>query len=139
MRFLGWSPLIQHYLLDPLRDFSNLPSMPVKAVISIIISALVLLCSYVTGAYFVALSMQIEVNPLDWIAINAIVSFVQIFPVTIGGFGVREGAFAVLLSLYGIPFSQAIVFSLTGFILAAILTAFFLLTLDLIESRTCVN
>jgi uncharacterized membrane protein YbhN (UPF0104 family) len=100
------------------------------------ISALFLLLCYASGAYFVALSMHIHINPLDWIAINAIVSFVQIFPVTIGGLGVREGAFGVILSLYGVPFSQAILFSLTAFILATILTALLWLALDFIESET---
>jgi len=110
--------------------------MPNSAVFNIIMSAVFLLCFYTAGAYFVALSMHIEINPVDWVAINAIVSFVQIFPLTVGGLGVREGAFGAILSLYGVPFSQAIVCSLTGFALGALFTSLLWLALGSIECET---
>jgi len=127
------SRFIQSYL--KVGDFLTLPRVSDTAVFNIIISALALLCFYTVGAYFVALSMHIEINPLDWIAINAIVSVVQILPVTVGGLGVREGAFGFILSLYGVPFSQAIVFSLTGFALGAILTSLLWVVLNSIEFK----
>jgi hypothetical protein len=110
-----------------------------KAIVNILVSALLLLSVYTAGGYFVALSMHIEIDPVDWIAINAIVSFVQIFPITLGGIGVREGAFGVILSLYGVSFRQAIIFSLTAFTMGAILTTLLWLALSATERKVGVR
>jgi len=133
IRVLVRSPFIGNYVLKTFGDLPVLPYISSSGILKIIVSALFLLSFYAAGAYFVALSLHIEINPVDWVAINAIVAFVQIFPVTVGGLGVREGTFGVLLSLYGISFSQAVVFSLTGFVLGAVLTSLFWFALDSIE------
>lgn len=134
-RILGKWSYIRAYVLKPIEDFMSLPRIADAAVINIIISACVLLFAYTVGAYFIALSVRIQINPVDWLAINAIVSFVQMFPVTVAGLGVREGAFGIILVLYGIPFSQSVVFSLTGFALGAILTSLLWLVLNACQSR----
>jgi len=139
MRFIGRSRFVRDCVFKTVGDFSALPRMRETEILNILSSALLLLCSYTVGAYFVALSMHIQINPVDWIAINAIVSFVQILPITIGGLGVREGAFGLILSPYGVSFSQSIVFSLTGFVLGAISTSVFWLALDLIEFEKSVS
>jgi len=136
MRVCAKLPFVRGQLIKAVGNLPNLPQMPNSAVFNIIMSAVFLLCFYTAGAYFVALSMHIEINPVDWVAINAIVSFVQIFPLTVGGLGVREGAFGAILSLYGVPFSQAIVCSLTGFALGALFTSLLWLALGSIECET---
>lgn len=133
LRFVARSVFLRDNVLKRIGDLPTLPYIPSKGIIKIIVSALFLLGFHAAGAYFVALSMHIQINPVDWVAINAIVAFVQIFPVTVGGLGIREGTYGMILSLYGVSFSQAVVFSLTGFVLGAILTSLFWLALDSTE------
>jgi hypothetical protein len=126
-----------------LRDYSekmrgemlSSPSISDTALFKIILAAVCLLSCYGAGSYFVALAMRIEIPPLEWVAINAMVLLVQIVPVSIGGLGIREGAFGAILSLYGVSFSHAIGFSLTGFVLSAVLTLLLWLLLSLIGDR----
>jgi len=139
IRFLSRLPVIGCYVLKTFRGLRSLPYISITGILKIIVSASFLLNLYAAGAYFVALSLHIAINPIDWVAINAIVAFVQIFPLTVGGLGIREGAFAIMFSLYGIPFSQAVVFSLTGFVLGAVLTSLFWLALDSIECAISVK
>lgn len=73
------------------------------------------------GSFVLALSMHIVINPIEWGAINAIVAVVQVLPFSIGGLGIREGAFASLLSLYAVPAAQATAFSLTSFVCVVLL------------------
>src|SRR5581483_2043987 len=110
-------------LLKAVAGSSSLPPISARGVFAVILSAVLLVGAYTAGSYFVALAMHIEINPVDWIAINAIASFVQIFPITAGGLGVREGTFAIILGLYGVSFDRAVAFSLTGFTLGAMLTS----------------
>jgi len=50
-------------------------------------------------------------------------------PITIGGFGLREGSYAALLSLFGIPSGQSVFFSMFSFALMVILTPIFWMTI----------
>ena len=126
----GRSPYLRNYVLSSIAECLSLPQISIRAVCVVQVMGLILLLLYTLGAYFVALSMHIVINPIDWLAINAIVSLVQILPLTLGGLGVREGAFSIILSLYAVPITQAVAFSLTGFILVVILTAFCWLALN---------
>jgi hypothetical protein len=76
--------------------------------------------------------MHIVIDPIEWAAINAIVAFVQIFPITIGGLGVREGVFGAMLSLYAVPLTQSIAFSLISFMLVMVLATLCWLALNMI-------
>jgi len=116
-------PHLRSYVLVNLEECLTLPRISVQSSFVVLVLGLLLLFFYTVGAYFIARSMQIVINPIDWVAINAIVSLAQILPLTLGGLGVREGAFSVLLALYAIPLTQAVAFSLTGFVLAVVLTA----------------
>ena len=136
IRFASRVRWLPDFIVKTIKALPAAPPMPTTAVLIVILTALALVCSYSIGTYFVALSLRIELNPIDWLAINAIVSFIQIFPLTIGGIGVRESAFGVILSLYGVPFSQAVVFSLTGFALGALSTGLFFIALNLIQRET---
>jgi uncharacterized membrane protein YbhN (UPF0104 family) len=133
IRLVERVPFVGAYVVQTSRSLFVLPPIPDKAIVTIIISALCLLACYAGGAYLVALAMNIAINPVDWIAIVAIVSFVQIFPLTVGGLGVREGTFGIILSLYGVEFSQAVVFSLAGFVLGALLTSMCWLSVALLN------
>lgn len=131
--FRGLPRILEKWLLKIVDNLVTLPQISGAAVAGIILSALGLLCLYSAGAYFIALAMEIRIDVIDWLALNAMVSFVQIFPVTIGGLGIREGTFGILLSLYGVAPGHAVAFSITAFVLGAILTSLSWLGLSLIE------
>ncbi len=73
------------------------------------------------GSYMMARAMDINVPVFDWAVIQAMVSIVQVFPISLGGLGIREGTFVLILSLYALSSSQIMAFSLTGFLITAIL------------------
>lgn len=73
------------------------------------------------GSLVMAHALAINVGVLDWVAIVAVVAIIQIFPLSVGGLGVREGAFVLLLALYGVDPARATAFSLLTFVLVAFL------------------
>ena len=88
------------------------------------------------GIAMLAYGLHIVIRPIDWVAINAVVSIVQILPISIGGLGVREGAFAGILSLYAVPIEQSTACSLIGFVLLALLLLCCWIVLDAGYSRS---
>lgn len=91
----------------PGRSFVPLVTGLGLAVLLILVNAL--------GSYTLLLAMQISIGFWDWLVIGAIIIIVQLAPITIGGLGIREGAFSVLLLRYGIRPETATLFSLIGF------------------------
>jgi uncharacterized protein (TIRG00374 family) len=99
----------------------NLPTLSYQALGVSILLGFCLQLINMCGSYVLALSMNIKLPALDWAVIQAAVSIVQVFPVSLGGLGVREGTFVLLLSLYSISASKSVAYSLTGFLITAIL------------------
>lgn len=64
------------------------------------------------GAFLVALAIGLHVGWTAIVAFMPVVAIVQVLPLTIGGLGLREGAFVVLLRPLGVTVSQAIAFGL---------------------------
>jgi len=116
-------PFARRYMLS-LTEWLSLPRISLQRTFIVLALGLGLQLIYTVSSYLMALSMCIVINPVDWAAINAIVSLIQVFPLTIGGLGVREGVCATILALYAVPFAQATAFSLTGFVAMASLTVF---------------
>jgi uncharacterized protein (TIRG00374 family) len=93
----------------------------------------ILLVSLVMGLLFqgVALAILILVSwqygimlsPFAWLWIFALVSLAVLLPLSIGGIGVREGAFVGLLALFDIGTSAALALSLTVFSLQLVAAA----------------
>lgn len=73
------------------------------------------------GSYFMAMAFSIQIDPIAWVAIGAIVSLGQMLPFTLGGVGIREGLFVALLAPYGIPTAQSLSYSVFGFVCVALL------------------
>lgn len=68
-----------------------------------------------TAAWVLALSLGVDVGWLDMLAICGPVWLVTAFPVSIAGWGVREGAMVTGLAIVGVPAEQALAVSiLTG-------------------------
>lgn len=64
----------------------------------------------------------------EWLWVFALVSVAVLMPITVGGIGVREGAFVAILGIHGVPAESALAISLTIFglhVIAACVGAFF--------------
>lgn len=77
----------------------------------------------IIGSFCIARAMHIRLEPVDWAALTSVVALIQVLPVSLGGLGVREGAVASILLLYGVPVAQSTAYSLVGFVLVASLAA----------------
>ena len=117
-------PHLRNYVLVNLEECLTLPRISVRSSLVVLVLGVLLLLFYTVGAYFIARSMQIR-NQSNRLGCN------QCRCVACTDFaadsrwpGGAEGAFSVLLSLYAVPLTQAVAFSLTGFLLALFLTAF---------------
>jgi uncharacterized membrane protein YbhN (UPF0104 family) len=64
------------------------------------------------GAFLVAVAIGLHVGWTAIVAFMPVVAIVQVLPLTIGGLGLREGAFVVFLGPLGVTASQAIAFGL---------------------------
>jgi uncharacterized protein (TIRG00374 family) len=70
-----------------------------------------------TQVYIISQSFSIEMNYFTFILISIIsVIISNILPLSIGGLGIREGAFVFLMSQFGVEHEIAFVISLGGFI-----------------------
>jgi glycosyltransferase 2 family protein len=63
------------------------------------------------SVYFVARSLRIEVSALDCLVLMQPVALATALPISIGGWGVREGAIIGLFGLIGVPSAAALVLS----------------------------
>lgn len=113
----------------------DVPQISFHSTLMILLLAFGLQLAYTAGSFVTAQAMHITISLVDWAAINAVVSIVRVLPLTIGGLGVREGLFAGLLALYSIPVAQAIAFSLTSFVIVAVLTSLGWFVLDSVYVR----
>jgi uncharacterized membrane protein YbhN (UPF0104 family) len=125
-------PRFCRYLMRYVANSLSLPRLSVDAVIMIVVLALCLQVVSAAGAYFVAISVNIDISLIDWLVINSIIALVQALPLTVGGLGTREGVFGIILGLYEIPISQAVTVSLIGFSLFASLTVLCWMVLRLV-------
>jgi glycosyltransferase 2 family protein len=63
------------------------------------------------GAYFVALAFGIELTVVDALALIPVALFAVLMPISIAGWGVREGVLVFLLGIVGVPAAQGLVLS----------------------------
>lgn len=112
------SPIIQrllsltHYVL---RTFS----FPVQSLLAVSISIAVHVLSF-SAFMLIARSLGIDVGAGPLMAVTALLTFIQIMPISIGGWGVREVAAVSLLGMLGVEPGSALLASLlTGFAYAA--------------------
>ena len=75
------------------------------------------------GGYCMVKAMALPIGAMDWFAINALVAFVQVLPISIGGLGVRESVLSSLFLLYGVAVGAATAFSLVNFFCSSLLVA----------------
>ena len=66
----------------------------------------------VTACLLAAHALGIRIGPTALLAFVPAVAIVQVLPVTVGGLGVREGAFALFLAPLGVPTARAVALGL---------------------------
>jgi uncharacterized membrane protein YbhN (UPF0104 family) len=78
------------------------------AVLQVIAASLVYQLAIVAAAVLAVHALDIDVGPTALLAFVPAVAIVQVLPVTIGGFGLREGAFALFLHPLGVTTDEAV-------------------------------
>jgi uncharacterized protein (TIRG00374 family) len=63
-----------------------------------------------------ASSFSIDLALADWCWLFGVISIALVLPITVGGLGLREGGFALLLDRFGVPADQAVALSLAVFV-----------------------
>jgi glycosyltransferase 2 family protein len=78
------------------------------------------------AAWWMGLALGLPLSLADYLVFTPVIAIVTLVPVSVGGWGVREGALVALLGLVGIPSHMALAFSvLFGFVgIVASLPAF---------------
>jgi hypothetical protein len=100
----------------------DIPQLSARALLIVILLGGGFQLGSTIGNFILAQALHIPIGLVDWMAIIAIVSLVQLLPISLGGLGLREGTFASILVLYQVPPAQAVAFSFIGFVLATIMT-----------------
>jgi len=78
---------------------------------------------FFTQLYIVAISLSIFVPYIHFIFIYPISSLIGMIPITVSGFGTREGALISILSIYGVAKNKAVALSLTGYFITIFIPA----------------
>ena len=86
-----------------------------------------------TLVYFVALSLNMEITSIYFVAIYPIATLVAQIPITISGIGIREATLIGLLGLFGIDAVKVFSMSLIGLFIMAVIPSLFILPFILKE------
>lgn len=90
--------------------------------------------------YALSLAFSLPLSLIEFILLSIVsVIIANVIPLSIGGLGVREGTFVVLLSTYGVPFEIAFVLSLSGFLVKNLIPGLIGLIISLFERESPVE
>ncbi|MFO8133461.1 MAG: lysylphosphatidylglycerol synthase transmembrane domain-containing protein [Thermoplasmatota archaeon] len=73
--------------------------------------------------YLVALSFDFSVPLVDFVLIYPVAVLIGLIPITVSGFGTREGVLITLLGVYGVAREVAVAISLSGYIVTLFIPA----------------
>jgi hypothetical protein len=112
-RWHTWNPLAQRFA----RFFAAWTRYSVRPGLMLASIALAMLYHLLAIAVIMILapSFGIEVPLPEWLWIFAVVSLAVLLPLSLGGLGIREGAFVAVLGLLKVPSESALALSLTIF------------------------
>jgi glycosyltransferase 2 family protein len=82
------------------------------AVLGVLVAGFAYQLVVVLGAFLAARALGIDVGPTAILAFMPAVAIAQVLPISLGGLGVREGAFVLFLHPLGVPTGQAIALGL---------------------------
>jgi uncharacterized membrane protein YbhN (UPF0104 family) len=117
-QFLGPTRLTRHEgirvrvdrLIDMLRGFRSQPAALAACFAGAILAQAVLVAFYLAIAY----SLRIPISPLHLAVVVPVSFVVQLVPVSVNGFGVREATFTYYFGALNLPVESALVLSLLG-------------------------
>jgi hypothetical protein len=75
---------------------------------------------WISGCYMISLALQLDLSIYIFFAIMPLIELIRAIPITIQGIGVREGAFVVFFSRFGISSTEAIVLALLIYLLLSL-------------------
>lgn len=97
--------------IDAWKDYLNKPLLLLKSVsLGIVFQLICVLINFILGKTF-----GIELGFFEWCWVFGVISLVVFLPVTIGGIGLREGGFILLLGILGVSSEKAFAISLSIF------------------------
>ncbi len=86
-----------------------------KALSGALLLSILLQLNVIVFYYILAIGMGFSIPFLHYFIIIPLVSFILLIPVSINGIGLREGAFIMFLSTYGLSAEQAIAYAWLSF------------------------
>ncbi len=98
-------------------------SSPRQAILLIVVSALVVLLGF-AGLAALAFGMGLSIDPVFFVSVMPAIALISALPISVGGWGVREGAMVAGLSIFSVPADTAIALSISyglGGLLVALL------------------
>lgn len=87
-------------------------SSPRQAIMLIAVSASVVLLGF-AGMAVLAVGMGLSINPVFFVSVMPAIALISSLPITVGGWGVREGAMVAGLSIFSVPADTAIALSIS--------------------------
>ncbi len=78
---------------------------------------------YFVQIYLVALSFNVGVPLADFVLVYPVAVLIGLIPITISGFGTREGVLITLLGVYGVAQNVAVATSLSGYVVTLLIPA----------------
>jgi len=105
-----WVEVRLDRLVEMFRCFRARPSALVNCFVGAVIVQLILVAFYLA----VATSLDIRVPAMHMAVLVPLSFVVQMLPVSMNGFGVREATFTYYFRMLGLPIESALVFSLLG-------------------------
>ena len=101
--------------------YENIP--PLSYLIKPLVVEIFSYLLFFTQIYIVALSLSLSIPYIHFVLIYPISSLIGMIPITISGFGTREGALINLLSIYGVAKENAVALSITGYFITIFIPA----------------
>ena len=77
--------------------------------------------AWVAAAYLTGLALGVRLSYAHYMAVLALTELVRMLPISLGGIGVREGAFIVLLAPFGVSREQAFMLSALFYLMLMVL------------------
>lgn len=88
-----------------------------KTLAAVMTISLFMQCTGILYYYLISLSLSLEISLLPFFAVMPIVWIATMAPFTVGGLGIKEGIFVLLLSTLGVTAHHALLLSLLGTVL----------------------
>ena len=110
-KWVNWHARLRH-------NYHDISQLLVALVIALTIQVCAILINQQAA---IALGLPITASHL-WLTLP-LITLISMLPISIGGFGVRESSYVVLLGFLGVPATDAIILSLAVYALLAFVTA----------------